>query len=291
MENGGKKQNNLLIAQNGGMLYSLMVVCVFFTSVIYSAVCALTGSSNVLVSYLLGPVSILVAVILLGLKVKNNPISPLLPLKLKLYPTLGTLLVFIGLTFGLSGLNEYFALWLKSLGVTVSPPSIPELSPLNLALTIIFVCLLPAFFEELAFRGIMQNYLKQSGTWFSILISGLLFSLFHMSPTQTLYQFACGVVYALIIVCGGNFLNTFIIHFLNNLFVILNYYYFGLETTLVSTVIGLAFLVAGIILLIKTRQKTEIDTRLIKYERTGFILNALVGVGVALTFWLQGLFL
>ena len=278
-------------AQNGGMLYSFLVVCVFFISLIYSLIPESWGIKSVIVGYCLGPIAVLLAIVLLRVKVKNSLIAPLFPIKSNLWVIVSTALIFVGLTFGLANLNVYFASWLESLGVSVSEPSMPEFSPLNLALIIITACVLPAFFEELAFRGIIVNSLKGTGAVFTAIASGLAFALFHMSPTQTLYQFACGVVYALIVVCGGSFIHTFVIHLLNNLFVILNYYFFAIQTSVPLTIIGALCLAGGIALLLIKNKPEKTEKSLAKGERISFVLSAFVGIAIAIAFWVQGLLL
>ena len=151
--------------------------------------------------------------------------------------------------------------------------------------------MLPAFFEELAFRGVIVKSLSGTGKVFAILFGGFVFALFHMSPVQTLYQFACGAVYTLIILYGGNFILTFIIHFLNNLFVILNHYYFGIETTVWLTVVGLVCLGGGIALLILKGSPVSCDKTKSKGDIKAFIITSLVGIALALFIWIQGLIL
>lgn len=291
MKGNNKKQLNTFNAQNGGMLYSFLIVCVFFTSLIFSLVSEKLGSARVVLGYCLGPISIVLALILVKTKTKNSPISPLFPVKFALKPTLATALIFIGLTFGLSNLNVYFAKWLESLGVTISEPQMPEGTPVNVILIIVTACLLPAVMEETIFRGAIVNSLKSTGAIFTALISGLVFALYHMSPTQTIYQFLCGAIYTLIIIFGGNFIHTVIIHFLNNLFVVLNHYYFGIETTPLLTVLGLLCLGVGIALLVIKNSPKKPDKTLAKEERKGFLISAFVGIAITLVFWIEGLFL
>ena len=99
---------------------------------------------------------------------------------------------------------------------TLSEIVLPEKSILNVVLVVLFVCITPAFFEEIAFRGIILGGLKNGGKIFAILVSGAVFSLFHMSPLQTVYQFIVVVLYAFIVLNGGDYSLTFISHFFNN---------------------------------------------------------------------------
>ena len=291
MKKADKKQINMPIAQSGGILYSSVIVCAFFCSVFYTLIKNKLGFDNVIIDYVVGPIAILIAILVTSLRFKSCPFKPLMPIKFRLYPSLATILIFLGLTFGLSNLNGYFASWLQSLGVTITEPPVPELNAKNLVLIILTACLLPAIFEEFAFRGIIVNSLKNTGTVFAVIMGGLIFALFHMSPVQTLYQFACGAIYTLIIIYGGNFVLTFIIHFLNNLFVILNHYYFGIETTVLTTVLGLVALGGGIALLILKGKKEEPDKSIVKGERKAFVISSIIGFAIALIVWVQGLFL
>ena len=47
-----------------------------------------------------------------------------------------------------------------------------------------------------------------------------MFSLFHVNPAQTVYQFACGVCFALVAIRSGSALPTMVSHFLNNALVL-----------------------------------------------------------------------
>ena len=49
-----------------------------------------------------------------------------------------------------------------------------------------------------------------------MLISGALFSIFHGNPAQTLYQFVCGMCFALIALRAGSILPSMVAHFCNN---------------------------------------------------------------------------
>lgn len=123
-----------------------------------------------------------------------------------------------GLMFSLSALNIYFIKFLEWFGYRQQASSLPSLEGINLLPAILVIALLPAIFEETIFRGIMTPCMNESGwgTVAVVLISGALFSLFHASPEQTLYQFACGVCYALLALRAGSVFPTMLAHFCNN---------------------------------------------------------------------------
>lgn len=123
-----------------------------------------------------------------------------------------------GLMFSLSEVNVYFVGFLEKLGYRPLGSTIPSLEGWNLLPAMIVIAVLPAVFEETLFRGVLTQSMRDGGwgTAATVLIAGAMFSLFHMSPEQTLYQFACGVCFALVAVRSGSVLPTMIAHFLNN---------------------------------------------------------------------------
>ena len=139
-----------------------------------------------------------------------------------------TLLITFGVMFALSEVNNYLVEFFKSIGLSVPEVKVPTKTPLNVILTIFFVCLLPAVIEEMLFRGILTYSLSKRGEVFAVIFSGLMFSLFHMSPAQTIYQFIFGALFALIALRSDSILPVVVSHFINNLFIILNHYFFNL---------------------------------------------------------------
>lgn len=123
-----------------------------------------------------------------------------------------------GLMFSLSELNNYFVEFLGKFGYRDPASPLPPLDGWYLLPALIIIALLPAVFEETLFRGILVGRMRASGwgTCSVIFISGALFSLFHGNPAQTLYQFICGVCFALLVVRAGSILPSMLAHLLNN---------------------------------------------------------------------------
>ena len=89
-------------------------------------------------------------------------------------------------------------------------------------IVVLLLAVMPAICEELIFRGIIYNGLRQKfSALFSILISAGLFTLIHFSIYQTFFQFILGVVLALIVHYTGNIVYGMIYHFVNNFIIIL----------------------------------------------------------------------
>ena len=89
---------------------------------------------------------------------------------------------------------------------------------------LIGLAILPAIFEELLFRGIILNGLKQYGKWAAVLGSAGLFALLHGNIGQLIYPFMLGVILGYIVYKTGNVLYSIIIHLINNTFSIIYTY-------------------------------------------------------------------
>jgi sodium transport system permease protein len=82
---------------------------------------------------------------------------------------------------------------------------------------ILVYALLAAMCEEIAFRGFILTGLRQRfSAWTAILISSLLFALYHMNVFQALPAFVLGVVLAILTVRSESILPSMLLHFLNN---------------------------------------------------------------------------
>lgn len=280
-----------LTIQDSSLAFDVLVLLMLIFSLAYSAIFRNFDANSVFAkvfSYLCAPLSVIGLIALLSFR-KRGSILPLLkPIKSDKLTVIGTLLITFGMMFGLSELNNIFVSFLQNLGFTLSEIVLPEKSILNVVLVVIFVCITPAFFEEIAFRGIILGGLKNGGKIFAILVSGAVFSLFHMSPLQTVYQFIVGVLYAFIVLNGGDYSLTFISHFFNNLFIVLNYYFFGFYPEgilkIVLTVLGLISLAVGIILIIKNGKNYE-QTE----PKVNFVKSIPIGIVVCVFMWIMGL--
>lgn len=113
-------------------------------------------------------------------------------------------------------LSNMFSELLKILGFKggISVPLSGEALPF--ALSIVFICIMPALGEELLLRGAVLTGLRTKSPFFAVLISSLLFSLMHANAYQTVYQFFFGIVLALVCIMSKSLIPSIIIHFLNN---------------------------------------------------------------------------
>lgn len=299
-----KKSDNQienLTAGDSGVLYSFAIISALIISIIFStaALVASNGDQSIfktdaviILNFILSPIAILLAIGVLRLK-RNSPIISALDVKsFDKFSLLATILITLGLTFGLAEVNTIFVNALQKLGLEVTAPSLPSLSFGGVLASIVCVCIIPAVVEEVLFRGLILSGLKSTGTAFAIVLSGALFSLFHMSPAQTIYQFIVGVVYAVIMIYGKNILYCIGMHLFNNLYIVLNYYFWGFTLSgilkPIITVLGLIALVAGIVLIVYKGSKQERKAEE-KQNQVNFILGAVLGIITALAMWITAL--
>ncbi|MBQ5926925.1 MAG: CPBP family intramembrane metalloprotease, partial [Clostridia bacterium] len=193
--------------------------------------------------------------------------------------------------FSFAELNTAFLEWLhQAFGYESSPILLPSVSGKKIVGVLLAVAMLPAITEELFFRGVFMQGLKQYGRVFSVLVCGGLFALYHQNPAQTAYQFCCGAAFALIAYQSGSIFPTLVSHFLNNTAVII-LYAIGLDEF--STAFKIPFLICSAVCLVGSlayliafdkKQETE---RVEKPKKKDFFLFAFVGILLFAISWLS----
>ena len=153
---------------------------------------------------------------------------------------------------------------------------------------IYFICIaiIPAITEEIAFRGVVLNFLRPYGDGFAVLISAILFGLVHGNFVQIPFAFIVGLVCAVLVVKTNSIIPSILLHLLNNgtsvvLDCISEYTSQGIYQ-LVSTIIVLTLTVIGFIAIIllckkgfdmKFQNSREIVCLKAKDKITAFLTN------------------
>ena len=87
----------------------------------------------------------------------------------------------------------------------------------QLIISLISTAVLPGFCEEFLHRGLFQSLLKEEKSYvFSVIITGVLFGLFHLNIYQTGYATFMGIFMGFLVVYSGSIFTAVIIHFMNN---------------------------------------------------------------------------
>ena len=76
----------------------------------------------------------------------------------------------------------------------------------------VFACVMAPIFEELAFRKILIDRVGQYSQKYAIILSGVLFGLFHGNVFQIFYATALGMIFAYVYIKSGRVYYTMILH-------------------------------------------------------------------------------
>lgn len=89
-------------------------------------------------------------------------------------------------------------------------------------LALLILAFLPAVFEELLFRGVLQNYLTRwwRSPWTAIIITSIIFSAIHASIFLFISRVILGVVLGLMFHYSRNIWPGIVAHFINNALVV-----------------------------------------------------------------------
>lgn len=132
----------------------------------------------------------------------------------------------------------------------------------NYLISLISLVIAPAICEELLFRGIIFKGLKKYGKIFSIIISSVMFSIYHMAISQTLYPLLMGMLLSVIMYKENNIYYCIIVHITNN-FLALTLSYLNINlifnhwTYILLAVFLLALFISIIVMVIIKNHKKE----------------------------------
>jgi len=170
---------------------------------------------------------------------------------------IGTLLVLLICVFGVQGFMSLISMMLEPLfnqgGGSLT--DVLEESTTSLALSFwgaAYIAVIGPICEELVFRGGVMRKLERYGSNFAIVVSSLLFALYHMILFQAAFAFFIGIILAY---TAGRFSLKWaiLLHMINNTLAILPLYIQSdvLNVALLLVYIG-SFITAGIIILVKS---------------------------------------
>lgn len=147
---------------------------------------------------------------------------------------------------------QWFAVLLDKIGYNFST-EFPIGGVTDTILCVLVTVIIAPVCEELVFRGaLLTGLTKKFGIVPSVLLSGLAFSLMHMNPEQTVYQFFMGCACAYLAICSGSVVVPVLVHAGNNLIAII-FEFTGtafldvfFTDYVVFTVASVAFTIAGL---------------------------------------------
>lgn len=131
---------------------------------------------------------------------------------------LGGMAVAIVANLAASGLMSWFSMF------GIPEPEMPDtLQPtlISLLLNIVSTAILPALIEEMVFRGYILGALRPHGDGLAVVLSALLFGMFHGNVLQIPFAFILGLAMGYLVVQTGSIWPAVLLHFSNNLMSVL----------------------------------------------------------------------
>ena len=126
----------------------------------------------------------------------------------------------------------------------------------------LYVCLAAPITEEILFRGLVLRSLEPYGKKFAIIVSAVLFGLYHGNPIQTPYALLVGLILGYVAV-EYNVIWAMVLHMINNLLLgdslprLLEGLPYNVADTVMWIVLIVFFLASLVVLLIKWRTVAE----------------------------------
>lgn len=132
--------------------------------------------------------------------------------------------------------------------VTMKEPTITEFGRITA-----LVALIPAICEETFFRGfLLQKIKKNNSDGLAILLSATIFSLCHFNPLAFIPFLVFGFFLGTIYVYTNSIIPVIVLHFINNLLVIITTNFATSMPDYNSLLIAIIFIIVGIVLLFVT---------------------------------------
>ena len=209
-------------------IYFIAAVWVVVVRIIFSSLNLSDNISNWLFSFIVQIIGLGIIPMLLYKFWAKEKVSCLIRSKAKISPRIILLAILIGLfsrqlTIAIAVLWQNFIMLLgftqiNSAGTIFSSPEV-------IWLELICTALLPAIFEEITHRGLLQDALSDVKTDRSkIIIMAIMFGLMHQNVNQVCYTIVGGMIMAYLAVKTGSLLPGMIVHFMNNAFSVLSSY-------------------------------------------------------------------
>ncbi len=177
--------------------------------------------------------------------------------------------VFAGLGLCLAGnsATTLFAISLEVFGVTFFSGSEDMAIPTSFVGVLIYIfstAVMPALFEEFAFRGVVMQPLRKYGDWFAILMSAFCFAIVHANMVQIPFAFIAGVSLGYFCIKTKSIWTSVTIHFLNNLISVLFSVYFEKypnASVMIYYIATSALILIGVAAMIVFRKNCTVKTK------------------------------
>lgn len=165
---------------------------------------------------------------------------------------------------------------------------------MDIPVIFLFTVIVAPVMEELMYRKLLIDRIRQYGEGISVVLSGVLFGLAHGNFYQFFYAFALGVIFAYIYIKSGNVKYTIVFHmiinFIGGIFPMLllnlmkHHLFLGSLITVTFGLFVLGFLGVGIGLFIMNRKKIHFQPGLCRILRGRRFRTVVGNVGMIVYF-------
>lgn len=146
------------------------------------------------------------------------------------------------------------------MGITIPEPdfSFPTQKG-YLTLFLIYVCFLGPILEEIIFRGFILKSMRRYGNLTAIIVSSILFSMFHLNLVQFVNPVLIGIILAFIAIKSESILPSIAAHVFNNTATFILAAVSMLKIPALDVIVGLTYAIVGIMALILFISKYKND--------------------------------
>lgn len=196
------------------------------------------------------------------------------------------------LTYPIAVFFQGVFITIVDLFIPLSPNPLPDLiSQMPFIWSVFFISILPGICEEIMFRGTVLKAYEKLGVKKSIIISAVLFGLFHFTIINFVGPALLGIVFGIMVYRTNSIYSSMIAHALNNsIALVINYFVMknmdlindmsagqvDLDPNIFETMLSFAFLGMIVFLLIKLvkmllNQLTPLESEELEYIEYEFI--------------------
>ncbi|MCE5220927.1 MAG: CPBP family intramembrane metalloprotease [Clostridium sp.] len=205
----------------------------------------------------------------------------------KMFIFLGTVSC-IGIGMISSVIYAIYSTILNIKGITIPQPdfNFPTQS-VYLILFLIYACLLGPILEEIIFRGFILKSMQKYGNLTAIIVSSILFSMFHLNLVQFVNPVLMGIVLAFIAIKSKSIVPSIIAHIFNNSITFTLLGISLLKMPLIESIFESIYLLVGIsaLALFVTKYRKDFievikeNTRILKtYEKVRYAFSGAWGL-------------
>lgn len=114
------------------------------------------------------------------------------------------------------GISNFTALLNHFHIYVLQPAAVYPNNPVALILYGLSSTIVPAFFEEVLFHGVILYALRRHGDTFALILSSVLFAIMHGNLPSAMNAFIMGLVIGYFVIRTGSLLTGMLLHFINN---------------------------------------------------------------------------